>query len=300
MKQNPKSSIDVSVVVVTWNGEKVIRQCLTSVLNEAYPFTLELIAVDNGSRDKTKEIIKEEFPLVRLIELDENLGYAAGNNRGISAASGDYVLFMNDDVVLERGTLSAMYRELVARRTERVAAIAPCLKYPTGAIQHSLRKFPTPLNVLCDALALGKWHGRQYNHTKSQIVDQPMASCLMIDGPLLRKLRGFDDHPNFFLYFNDVDLSYRIHLAGYTHYFLADHFAVHHHGQSTRRWVQIRRIKAWCLGLYYFFAKHYAKKRVWRKYIFAVEIFLIFLGRVAAETIKSFFSVFYSPGRSNH
>ena len=296
---NFDSSKSVSVVIVTWNGARVIRQCLASVLDDEYNFEVEVIVVDNGSHDNTKEITKREFPSAEIIGLKKNIGYAAGNNVGIAAAKGDYILLMNDDVFLEKGTLAAMRQKLMEMQSEKVAAVAPCLKYPGGAIQLSLRKFPTPANVLCDVLTLGRWHGRQYDHTVSQLVDQPMASCLMIVGDLLRTMKGFDDHRNFFLYFNDVDLSYRIKEAGYRHYFLADRFAIHHHGQSTRRWPQIRRIGAWCRGLYYFLAKHYAKKRVWLKYYFAITIFLIFLGRAAVETIKSFF-VFLIPKRINH
>jgi GT2 family glycosyltransferase len=281
--------IDLSIVIASWNGKQILKKCLNSIFGQYYDFAYEVIVVENGSVDGTVELLKNSFKKVRLKINSENLGFAVANNLGIEMARGRFILLLNQDVELEKGTLAGMLKFLEKQTDRKIAVVAPMLKYPNGNIQLSLRPFPTPWNVFVDALTLGTSHKKYYNHTKSQVVDQPMASCLMINGKILRELKGFDTNPSFFLFFNDVDLSFRISQLGFEHYYLANYVAIHRHGQSTRKWPQIARLLVWSKGLYYFLIKHYAKKRILVKFALRVEVFFIFLGRVVAETLKSIF-----------
>lgn len=284
-KNHGAAKVDLSVVIVAWNGAAVIRDCLRSIFSREYRFLYEVIVVDNASTDGTAELIRDEFPQVSLRVQVRNLGYARGNNIGIAMAQGALILLLNQDVELLDNALAELYRCLSERESEGVAAVAPRLEYPDGTVQHTLRRFPTPMNVLRDVISLGAWHARQYDQAISQEVDQPMASCLLLRADVLKRIGGFDDHPNLFLYFNDVDLSMRIHLLGFKHFYLADARAVHHHGQASRQWMEARRLKAWTDGLYYFLAKHYSKKQMWRKALLRLFVFIIYCGRFLGETM---------------
>jgi hypothetical protein len=281
--------MDLSIVIPAWNGEKVIKKCLASIYRAKLDFKLEVIVVDNYSKDKTREIIEKDFKQVKLIKNKKNLGYAKANNIGIKKAKGKYILLLNQDIEFRENAIQKMYNflENPKNKKRKIAVVAPKLVYPDGSVQNSLRKFPTPLNIVVDALTFGKWHQTRYNLDKSQIVDQPMASCLMIKGDVLRKLKGFDTNQNFFLFFNDVDLSYRIFQSGYFHYYLAEVKVIHHHGFSTNMWPSFKKIYVWSRGLYYFLVKHYARINFALKPIIFLEVLLIFIVRIIADSLKS-------------
>ncbi|MBD3300262.1 MAG: glycosyltransferase [Candidatus Moranbacteria bacterium] len=298
--------MDLSIIILTWNGEEVIAKCLDSILANSYAFNYEIIIVDNNSKDKTLEILnryqQKHRKLIKIIKNSKNYGFAKGNNIGIKKARGKFILLLNQDIELEGNTIPRLYKDLnletkkikqiMAETKQKIGAVAPMLKYPSGKIQKSLRKLPTPLNIFLDALTLGRKHEQDYDHSKSQVVDQPMASCLMIKGKLLKKIKGFDENPNFFLYFNDVDLSKRIQDQNYLTFYDADCLAIHHHGESTKKLQEPARIKLWCRGLYYFLAKHYAKGSVVKKIFLFIEVKIIFIARIVLLFISKFLKIF--------
>ncbi|MFH1559219.1 MAG: glycosyltransferase family 2 protein [Patescibacteria group bacterium] len=278
--------IELSVIIVTWNAGKTIGQCLNSIYGKRHDFSFEVVVVDNGSKDKTIKIIKSGYEEARLFRNKENLGFSLANNIGLAAALGRYVLFLNQDVELLDDALEAMLGCLKRNSGRKIAAVAPKLVYPNGELQLSLRVFPTPGNVLIDAFTFGLRHGKQYDYSKSQVVDQPMASCLMVKKQALDAIGGFDTDRALFLYFNDVDLSFRIKELGYKHYYLAQSKAIHRHGEAAGRWPESGRIKAWCRGLYYFLVKHYAKEHIGMRILLMAEVFLIFMARMTVSVIK--------------
>jgi len=278
---------EISIIIVSWNGKAVLKKCLNSIFNRNYNFSYEVIVVDNGSKDGTVEMLKNDFRTVKIKENKKNLGFPIANNLGIKMAQGKFILLLNQDIELEENTLETLFNFLKNNLKNNIVAVAPMLQYPNGKVQMSLRPFPTPGNILKDAFSFGRWHLKYYDYRKSQEVEQPMASCLLVEGRTLRRVKGFDPNPNFFLYFNDVDLSFRISLLGLKHYYLNNCKAIHDHGQSAKKWSELSRLGAWQRGLYYFLAKHYAKKRVLSKLIFKIEVFLIFLIRVITESLKS-------------
>lgn len=263
----------------------VIRKCLDSIFRSVFNFSREIIVIDNGSSDKTREIV-EEFDEIKLVENKKNLGFAKANNQGIKIAQGRFVLFLNQDIELKEGVVEGMFNYLKNNIVRKVAAVSPKLVYPTGKLQLSLRPFPTPGNVFLDTLTFGSWHRNYYNYDKNQSVDQPMFSCIMIEREVLKKTGGFDENPHFFLYFNDVDLSFRINKLGFSHYYLAQQSVIHHHGQGASKWLEISRLKAWHRGLYYFLIKHYAKEQFILRLILKGEVFFIFLCRLLANAVS--------------
>ncbi|MBD3244974.1 MAG: glycosyltransferase [Candidatus Moranbacteria bacterium] len=286
---NPDKKPILSIIIVSWNGEKVIKKCLDSLLKQKNVF-FELIIVDNASRDSTIEIINQKQnkfgkKFIKLIQNQKNLGFPKANNQGIKKATGKYILFLNQDIIVKDGVLSKMI-EAFEKAKKQVGAVAPKLVYPNGNLQKSLRPFPTPFNVLWDILTGGRWHENYYSYDKKQFVDQPMASCLMIKTQIIREINGFDQSKEFFLYFNDADLSYRIHKKNFKHLFIPKIKVIHFHGKSARTWKEVKRIKAWTKGLYYFLTKHYSKDNIVFVLLIKVEVFMIFILRLGAAFIK--------------
>lgn len=218
----------------------------------------EVIVVDNASADKTREIVNE-YEGVKLIKNRENFGFAAGNNIGLKEAKGDYVLLLNQDVEQIDGAIEKMLDFL--KNNEDFGLAAPQLLYPDGRVQLSCRPFYKWSNLFLDYITFSQYRKNYYDHTKSQEADQPMASVLMIKREVLNEVKGFDDHRDFWLYFNDMDLSYRIHQAGHKHYLLTEAKFYHHHGESAFKMLQYKRLLEYHRGLKRFFFKHHIKHK---------------------------------------
>ena len=260
----------LSIIILSWNGQEIIKKNLDSIMKVFDREKYELIVVDNGSTDRTIEILKK-YPEAKIIENKENLGFAKGNNIGIEQAQGKYILLLNQDVECVGDAIGKMIEFL--EKNDEYGAVAPQLLYPDGRIQISCRPFYGWKTYLMELKTFGKYKEKFYDHIKNQEVDQPMASVLMIRGELLKKLGGFDDHQDFWLYFNDVDLSFRIHQAGFKHYLLAEEKFFHHHGKSAYALKDFKRTWLWHKGLRRFFLKNIIK----RKFSFEYLLLLILM-----------------------
>ncbi len=179
------------------------------------------MVVDNASGDGTIEMVRAEFAQVRLIVNERNLGYAAGNNQAIRASAAPFVLLLNPDTEVQAGALGGLLSAFGG--DERVGAAAAQLLLPDGRIQRSCRSFPRPAAVLYDAIGLarlfprsevfGQYRMTYWDHSSPREVDQPMASALALRRAALDEVGLFDE--DFPLYFNDVDLCYRLKQAGW-------------------------------------------------------------------------------------
>ncbi|MCX6377075.1 MAG: glycosyltransferase family 2 protein, partial [Armatimonadetes bacterium] len=138
--------MDLSIVIVNWNTRDYLAACLRSI--EAHPLSCEheIVVIDNASADGSAEMVGESSPRARLIANAENLGYAEGNNQGIQASSGEYVLLLNPDVELKPGSLDGLFR--FAREHPDAAAVGCRLVGTDGKVQRSCRSFPDPWAVL--------------------------------------------------------------------------------------------------------------------------------------------------------
>jgi hypothetical protein len=231
----------LSVIILTWNSEEFIEACLESIFEDKGSIDLEVIVIDNASGDGTVEIIKEFEPEVRLIFNQKNLGYSKGNNQGIEIAKGKYILLLNPDIVLEENSLKLMLRFL--QEHKEIDGLGPQLLNKDGSIQSSCREFPdfaillwelTGLSYLFSrSRTLGRWRMGYFDFKSSREVEQPMGSCLLLRREILRKVGTFDEE--FPIFFNDVDLCYRIRKSGGKLYFYPEAKAFHYKGGSTRK-----------------------------------------------------------------
>ena len=225
---------DLSVVVVTYNGLPHVERTLESVAGH------ETVVVDHGSTDGTLELVRERFPLVRLVE-QENLGLAAGWNRGVRETSAPYVLVLNSDAWL----LGDAAERLVAFAEQRPRAgfVAPRLRNPDGTLQRSVRAFPTSWRLATEYLFLRKlapgsrllnaFYGGGFDHDEVREVDFAKAAAFLLRREAFEDIGAFDER--FFLFSEETDWCYRLHEAGWEVIFYPGAEAVHVGGASWRR-----------------------------------------------------------------
>ena len=251
---------DVSIVILAWNNRSDVEQCVNSIF-AGTQCLYQLIVVDNGSTDDTPKYLEElqknwkgENTLTVILN-ESNLGYAAGNNVALDSLEGKYTLFLNQDIVVQDNAIDQLVSWMEAHQV--YGAIAPQLRYPDGRIQPSCRKLPTPGKMVKNYLKFSWDDSQQFDHTQSQDCEQPMASAIMLPTELIKEIGGFDVHPDYWLFFNDVDLSKQVFERGYKTYFLAEAVMEHHHGASTKKLVNTKRLTYWHKGMIRYFDKWY-------------------------------------------
>jgi GT2 family glycosyltransferase len=231
----------LSVVIICWNDLGVIRECLRSIYQGTHSIEFEVLVSDNGSADGSVEFIRNNYPAVRVLENRANLGFAKGNNVGVRASGGDYVLILNPDTIIHEGALDR-FVEFADKHPEAGAFGCQVLN-PDGTYQVSARLFPTVWRYWVSALGLKKlanlsslflfeeyphWHGET-----ERPIDWQSGCCVMFRGDLLRSLRGFDEQ--FFYHFEEVDLCRRVWSAGSPILFTPEAVITHLGGQSVGR-----------------------------------------------------------------
>jgi N-acetylglucosaminyl-diphospho-decaprenol L-rhamnosyltransferase len=222
---------DASVVVVMHNALPWIEPCLESVRDE------EVIVVDNGSSDGSADIVREQLPGARLIE-QENLGLAAGWNRGMAAASGRYFLILNSDAWLTEGSL----RRLVAFADEHseAAIVGPRLLNPDGSLQRSVRGFPTLWRLATEYLflrklaprsqALNAFYAAGFDHNEVREAEFLMGACMLVRREAVDQVGPLDE--SFFLFSEETDWAYRFRQAGWKVLFFPGAECIHVGGAS--------------------------------------------------------------------
>ena len=256
-----ETSVELSVVVLSWNTKDLTLACLDALFAERPKHAREVIVVDNGSEDGSADAIAQRFPQVRLHRNPDNRLYAAGNNQGAAMARGDYVVTLNSDTEVRAGALDLLV-DFLGQHAD-YGAVAPRLSDPDGSVQHACQRFPTLLTALCFDSWFGSfWPGRRvvdrylmrdFDHLTSCDVDQPPGAVCMLRTADWRALGGFDEE--LALFYNDVDLCQRIWASGQKIRYLADAEVMHHRGASTKNFA--RMLVIWHKNRLAYYTKHY-------------------------------------------
>lgn len=270
MRETPP---DVSVCIVSWNVAGDLRACLESVRAQATPPSWEIIVADNASSDDSVAMIREQFPEVRLIENEENLGFAKATNQTLRAAQGRYLMMLNPDTVLEAESLRRLVE--VADDHPEAGIVAPRLIYPDGTLQYSCRRFPTISAAVFRNTVLGRIFPRarsaaEYvmadcDHDVQRTVDWVSGACMMIRREAFEQVGELDE--GFVWGSEDVDYCLRMHRAGHEVLFTPVTEVVHAVGRSTDQAV-VPTIVRTHRGMYLLYSKHFApnapaKAAVW-------------------------------------
>ena len=254
--------MDLSVCIVSWNTLELLRECLGSIDDTRNDLPLEVIVVDNASSDGSPDMVRQEFPGVRLVANADNRHYAEANNQALRKSTGRLKLLLNPDIRVHPDALQTLVRWMDAHPS--AGAVAPKLVYPDGRLQYSCRAFPGPDVVLYEVLGLsrlmprsrtfGKYRMTWWGYDEDKPVDQPMASALMLRSHALDTVGLLDEQ--FRMFFNDVDLCRRLWDAGWEVWFTPSATMSHHHGGATRL-VRREMIAESGRSFRSYYAKHY-------------------------------------------
>lgn len=233
-------SVDVSVIIVSWNVRKLLRACIQSVVSTRGNLTVQIVVVDNASHDGSAEMVCNEFPEVALVASNANLGFSRANNIGLKRADGRYVFFLNPDTVLHEEALIRLIAFLDDHADFDL--VGPRLLSPDGDVQWvCARRLPSPSLILFQALYLhrlpiigGALLNRMiayYDLSENQEVEAISGAAMVGRRAVVDEIGGFDEA---FLYTGeDVDLCLRLRERGSKIFYLADAAVLHFGAQSS-------------------------------------------------------------------
>ncbi len=246
-----------SVIVINWNGRDYLPRCLEAILAQDYP-PREVILVDNGSRDGSVDLVRQGYPAVRLFPQEENLGFAVANNLAAREAGAEWLALLNPDAFPDPGWLRAYAQAIQARPEVGVfTGTLVCAEDQdrldgTGDIYH------------VSGVCWRRDHGRRRDQVRRPAgqVFSPCGASTVIRRDLWLELGGFDE--DFFCYLEDVDLGFRLRLAGHDCWYVPEALAYHlgsattgyrsdfsvFQGQRNLPWVYLKNMPGWLFWLY--------------------------------------------------
>lgn len=288
----------LSVIIVNYNVRHFLEQALLSVRKAGRGIALEVWVVDNNSVDDSVTMVQEKFPEVQLIVNQDNPGFAIANNQAIHAAGGEYVLLLNPDTVVEEDT----FRKCIAFMDAHPDAGGLGVHMIDGAgkfLPESKRGFPTPWVAFCKTMGLSKFFPRSplfnryhlgYLHEKeTHPVDVLSGAFLWVRRSVLDEIGLLDE--SFFMYGEDIDLSYRIIKAGYQNYYFPETTIIHYKGESTKK-GSLNYVRAFYHAMIIFARKHFQGKGA-KGFVFMLQAAIYF--RAAISLVGSFLQRIYLP-----
>ncbi len=252
----------LSIVIICWNDLKVIKDCLVSIYAETGKIDFEVIISDNGSTDGSISYVREAFPQVRIVSNGANLGFAKGNNAGINAARGEYVLILNPDTIIHRGALDTLVS--FGDRHPEAGAFGCRVLNPDGSYQHPAIPLPTLMGSFLGAFCvrwLGQFHSSLlanrypgWDGRTERAIGRQSGCCILFRASTLEQIGIFDER--FFYHYEEADLCCRMWKAGWKVLFCPDAEITHLGGQSVGRFP-IRFALETYRSAYRYFYKHY-------------------------------------------
>lgn len=289
----------LSVSIVNYNVADELRQCLRSVQNALQDIDSEVFVVDNKSSDNSCEMVRQEFPWVKIIENAQNLGFAKANNQAIREAKGDYILLLNPDTIVPADAIRKMLA-FMDQHPEGGGLGVKMLDEKGRFLPESKRGIPTPGAAFCKFFGLSKLFPKSdtFNHyylgavpnDKTAEVEILAGACMLLRKSVLKEVGLLDEH--YFLYGEDIDISYRIIHAGYKNYYFPEATITHLKGRSTRK-TKRESIRAFYQSMVIFSNKYMGTSKntpsAWfiKSGIYICEGFALFAYRLKKSFSKS-------------
>jgi GT2 family glycosyltransferase len=259
--------MDISIIIVNYNVKYFLEQCICSVQKALNNIQGEIIVIDNKSGDGSMEYLPPKFPSVQFIANDKNLGFGKACNQGLAFAKGKYILFLNPDTLVPEDcfTKSIDFMEI----HPDAGALGICMLDGSGKfLKESKRAFPSPQTSFYKLTGLARlfpksktfsrYHLGYLDEHQNHVIDVLAGAYMLVRKEVLDKVGGFDEV--FFMYGEDVDLSYRIQKAGYNNYYFAESNIIHFKGESTRK-GSLNYVKLFYQAMSVFVKKHYGSQK---------------------------------------
>lgn len=262
--------MDLSVIIVNYNVKFFLEQCLHSVLRASANLSVEILVVDNHSQDGSNTYLPPRFPSVSFTWLNNNLGFSKANNLALEKATGDYVLFLNPDTIVPE----YCFEHAIAFMKDRPHAGAIGVRMIDGAgyyLRESKRSFPSVRASFYKMSGLSAmfpnsplfsaYYAAHLPEEGNHEVDVIAGAFMMVSRDCLKKVKGFDEE--YFMYGEDIDLSYRILQAGFKNFYLSSISILHFKGESTKKYSK-GYIRSFYGAMQLFVKKHYEQKKITR------------------------------------
>ncbi len=256
--------MELSIIIVNYNVKHFLEQCLHAALKAARGIDAEIFVVDNNSVDGSAQLIREKFNEIHFIENRENVGFSRANNQAIRQAAGKYILLLNPDTVVEEDT----FTKVIAFMNEHPEAGGLGVKMIDGKgnfLPESKRGLPTPWVAFYKMFGIsrlfpksrkfGKYHLSYLDENETHEVDVLAGAFMLLRKEALDKVGLLDE--TFFMYGEDIDLSYRITQGGYKNFYFPETTIIHYKGESTKK-GSLNYVKVFYNAMIIFARKHFS------------------------------------------
>ncbi len=255
----------LSIIIVNYNVRHFLEHCLLSVIKATKNVSCEVFVVDNKSADNSAEMVAEKFPSVKLIANQENLGFSKANNQAIQKAQGEYILLLNPDTIVEEDTFIKCIN-FMDEHTDVGGLGVKMIDGQGRFLPESKRGLPTPLVAFYKIFGLSslfpksktfsRYHMGFLDEDKNHEIEILSGAYMFLRKSVLDKTGLLDE--TFFMYGEDIDLSYRIIKAGYKNYYFSDTKIIHYKGESTKK-SSINYVFVFYNAMLIFAKKHFSK-----------------------------------------
>jgi len=270
----------LSIIIVNYNVRHFLEQCLVSVYKAIPNISAEVFVVDNNSPDDSVEMVRKKFPDVKLIHNKENVGFSRANNQAIEISKGEYVLLLNPDTVVEEDTFENCIKFMDAHPDGGGLGVK-MIDGNGKFLPESKRGLPTPSvsfykifglsKLFPKSKTFAKYHLGYLKEDETNEIEVLSGAYMWMRRSVLNEV-GFLDE-DFFMYGEDIDLSYRITLAGYKNYYLPEVKIIHYKGESTKK-GNINYVFVFYNAMIIFSKKHFAKKAKMFSFFINIAIYI--------------------------
>ena len=280
------SKVKLSVIIVNYNVKYFLEHCLNAVSKACKNIEAEIIVIDNASTDGSRSFLESRFSNVRFIWNDSNLGFSKANNQALKLTTGEYTLFLNPDTIVAEDCFEKCI-DFFETHADCGAIGVKMIDGSGNFLKESKRSFPTPaasfykFTGLCKLFPASKTFAAYYAghlpETNTASVEVLSGAFMMLSDKMLKRVKGFDE--DFFMYGEDIDLSYRVKKTGFKNYYFADTAIIHFKGESTQK-NNPEYAARFYGAMKLFVQKHYQEKK-WQQKLLLVAINA---GKKIAET----------------
>lgn len=278
--------VKLSIIIVNYNVEYFLEQCINSCLKAMETVPCELFVVDNNSIDGSVDMVRAKFPQVHLIANKENLGFSKANNQAMRLANGEYVLLLNPDTVVEEDTFVKVV-EFMDAHPDAGGLGVRMLDGKGKFLPESKRGLPTPSVAFFKIFGIsklfpksrlfGRYHLGYLDEFETNEIEILSGAFMLMRKEALDKVGLLDEA--FFMYGEDIDLSYRIVLGGYKNYYFPETRIIHYKGESTKK-SSVNYVFVFYRAMIIFARKHFSQKNA-RLFSFLINAAIYFRAGVA-------------------